>query len=121
MNKIKIILVIVIISTLGYLLGIKYQQSSEIQPTIVESYCAKIGEKPVSNFDLRTGKINPSIKIKDCCPGLKKIAKKQIIANKDSGICSQTQGTLDDVCSSCGDDICDPQYEDHCNCPVDCN
>lgn len=90
------------------------------QPTITESSCAKAGERSVSNFDMTTGKINPNIKIKNCCQGLKNIAEKQSAVNKGTDICSQSIGVPYNLCSPCGNAICDSQYEDRCNCPEDC-
>jgi hypothetical protein len=100
--------------------SVKETNQPTSQPTINESSCAKVGERSVSNFDMTTGKINPNIKIKNCCSGLKNIAEKQSIIKKDSDICSQSLGVPYNLCSPCGNGECDLQYEDHCNCPEDC-
>lgn len=109
--------------TLGFLLAVKYQPSFptvETKPTSVESFCAKAGERSVSNFDMTKGKTNPNIDKKDCCSGLKNIADKQPTANNNQNICGQVLGKSYDLCSPCGNGICDSQYEDQCNCPEDC-
>jgi hypothetical protein len=82
--------------------------------------CSKSGESPVGNFDERTGKINPNIKVKNCCAGLKAIENKTATINKNPEICVHTIGGFQGICSPCGNNICDSKYEDHCNCPVDC-
>lgn len=104
---------------LGKIPGKKTNQPI-VQPTITESSCVKAGERSVSNFDMTTGKINPDIKIKNCCLGLKNIAEKQPTINKDTDICSQSIGVPYNLCSPCGNNVCDSQYEDKCNCPEDC-
>jgi hypothetical protein len=137
-SKILALILFIIFPLIGFYLGIKYQQkltvkiptASEVKnffkptdvlsPTITESYCAKAGEKPISNFNLTTGKKDPNIKIKNCCPGLKQINGKQDEVRRNPDICSSKQGVLDITCGPCGNGICDLQYEDYCNCPVDC-
>lgn len=84
-----------------------------------EQVCAKIGERSVSNIDLSTGKANPDIKAKYCCSELKNIADKQPSTNKQ-GTCAVVTGTHYNLCSPCGNGVCDTQYEDSCNCPEDC-
>ena len=91
---------------------------------IPTSDCARAGEEPVSNFDLRTGKIDKSITVINCCTGLKEINKKQVgeIKRINSGdvICGMSFGVPNSVCSPCGNGKCDTKYEDICNCPDDC-
>ena len=89
-------------------------------PSLLDSSCSKEGEAPVSNFDMTTGKTNPNIKTKDCCLELRAIDKKQSIINSNPDICSRAQGVNNSICSPCGNGVCDSQYEDHCNCPEDC-
>lgn len=119
------ILVATGIIVVGYFGGLgkilpKETNRSIVQPTITESDCAKAGERSVDNFDMTTGKINPNIKITTCCSGLKNIAEKQSTINKDTDTCSQSIGVSYNLCSPCGNAICDSQYEDGCNCPEDC-
>jgi hypothetical protein len=90
------------------------------QPTMDESFCAKAGERSVNNLDMTTGKINPKIQAKNCCLGLKNIAEKQPTINNNPDLCSQNFGVSYNLCSPCGNGVCDSQYEDHCNCPEDC-
>ena len=132
-NKLTInvfVAIIIVLMVIGIIivryfsgLGTKSVKESN-QPTnqqvINESSCAKIGERSVSNFDMTTGKINPNMKNKDCCSGLKNITEKQSIINKNSDVCSQSVGVSYNLCSPCGNGVCDSQYEDHCNCPEDC-
>lgn len=135
LSKALAVILFITLPFIGFFLGVKYQSSLntpkvetiplpisslEIKPTITESYCAKAGETPVSNFDMTTGKINPNIKIKNCCLGLKNIAEKQSTINRDRDVCGQSIGASDSICSPCGNSICDSQYEDYCNCPEDC-
>lgn len=91
-----------------------------VQNTIIESDCAKSGERSVSNFNMTIGKINPNIKAVECCLGLKNIAEKQSGANKNPRICGQRVGVPYNLCAPCGNGKCDTQYEDFCNCPEDC-
>ena len=92
--------------------------------TILEEDCAKEGEEPVGNFDLRTGKIDQSITVIKCCTGLKEITKKQIdeIRRDKSGeiLCRMIVGVPNGICSPCGNGKCDTNYEDVCNCYEDC-
>lgn len=85
----------------------------------VESTCAKAGERSISNFDMTKGKTDPSIKPLNCCSGLKNISDKQT-EGTSANICAQRTGVLNNLCSPCGNDVCDSQYEDSCNCPEDC-
>lgn len=78
--------------------------------------CAMEGETP-TYFNLATGKENPEGKY--CCSGLKAIGPKTGQAVIDKGICAVVSGSLG-VCRSCGNGICDFEYEDSCNCSEDC-
>jgi hypothetical protein len=135
LSKTLAIIFFVTLPFIGFFLGMRYQAlvdisktetiilpnpSPKIEPTITEPYCARAGERSVSNFDLRTGKTNPNIEVKNCCSGLKNIAEKQSGINKNSDICAQSSGISYNLCSPCGNGVCDSQYEDHCNCPQDC-
>jgi len=120
-----IILVLTGIITVRYfgelgIMSVKEANQPTSQPAINESYCAKVGERSVGNFDMTTGKVNPNIRIKNCCSGLKNIAEKQSIIEKDSDVCSQSTGVSYNLCSPCGNGVCDLRYEDKCNCPEDC-
>lgn len=110
-------------------MSFKADNTSESQknsyPTIQETKteCAKEGERPVGNLDLRTGKVDESITVVGCCEGLKKIQNKQgNITRSESGeiICKAIIGVPNTICSPCGNGICDTNYEDICNCPEDC-
>jgi len=94
------------------------------QRIIYDKKCAQAGEEPVSNFDLRTGKIDERNTVVNCCPGLKEIQKKQTetISRDKSGeiICGMKVGAPNSTCSPCGNGKCDTSYEDVCNCPEDC-
>lgn len=93
-------------------------------PRVEKSRCAKAGEEPVSNFDFTTGKTDPSIEIIPCCEGLQSIEQKQkneapIIV--DGGrVCGMVEGGPNQICSPCGNGVCDAEYEDYCNCKEDC-
>jgi len=78
--------------------------------------CAREGESP-TYLDLTTGKKNP--KGKQCCSGLREIMVKAPEASVKRGVCPGFQGTPD-ICSQCGNGICNSTYEDICNCPEDC-
>jgi putative hemolysin len=91
------------------------------KPSIDEGECSKIGEPPVDNFDLTTGKTNPNIEPVPCCISLKPISKKQDANLTDNNICVTVEGVINDICSPCGNGVCDSEYEDLCNCPEDCN
>ena len=52
--------------------------------------------------------------IKECCSDLKKIEVKET-CGKGLG------GAFKFVCAECGDQKCDPQFENSCNCPSDCD
>ncbi|NMB91382.1 hypothetical protein GYA37_00880 [candidate division WWE3 bacterium] len=116
----RIILAIACIISITFgIINIYYSNNlRKDQPT--QEHCAKAGESPISNLDMTTGKVNPNIKTKDCCLELKKIERKQTINIENSNICGKNIGTLNYICSPCGNNICDTQYEDHCNCPQDC-
>jgi len=88
-------------------------------PESAPASCARAGERAISNFDMTTGKTNPTIKAMDCCVGLTKIADKQSTPDL-SQICREQMGVPHTLCSPCGNNICDAQYEDACNCPKDC-
>lgn len=93
-------------------------------PSPEKSTCAKAGEEPVSNFDLRTGKTDPNIEIISCCEGLQAIQKKQRndapIIERLVGECYKITGVPNQICSPCGNRICDAGTEDYCNCKEDC-
>lgn len=108
----KIILFVVAIIVLG---GVAYWQYAKIRDNTGLG-CAKEGESP-TYFDLTTGKINPEGK--QCCSGLKEIRIKTSQADLDKGICLTIAGSSG-VCSSCGNGVCESNYEDKCNCPEDC-
>ena len=95
------------------------------EESIEETKCAKAGEEPVSNFDLTTGKTDPNIEVITCCKGLKSIEKKQgfniPISDDGQRVCASLEGVPNSICSPCGNGICDPEYEDYCNCPIDCD
>jgi len=120
----------IFVASSGYLLYQnvlpKKADTNQISPSTTpatntsETYCSNAGEIPISNFDFRTGKINPDIKIKKCCPGLVSIQKKQPPTNKGRGTCGMIMGGPNAICSPCGNGVCDSQYEDYCNCPKDC-
>lgn len=84
------------------------------------SSCANAGERSISNFDMTTGKRDPDIETKDCCPGLVNIADKQPLTNINSDVCGYSEGIAYNLCSPCGNGKCDSLYEDQCNCPEDC-
>lgn len=94
------------------------ESTPSTSPPLSDSVCAKAGERPVSALDMTTGKRDPTIAAKTCCPGLKSIADKQ--STNISGVCSQITGKAYTLCSPCGNGVCDPLYEDACNCPEDC-
>ncbi len=93
-------------------------------PSPEKSKCAKAGEEPVSNFDLTKGKINPSIEVIPCCEGLQAIEKKQRndlpISERLLGGCAMITGVPNQICSPCGNGVCDVETEDYCNCEEDC-
>jgi len=89
-------------------------------PNLSEDFCSKVGEAPVSNFDMTTGKTNDKLENKECCPGLKAIDEKQTVVLRSPDICARNVGVSNTICSPCGNGICDSQYEDYCNCPEDC-
>ena len=95
------------------------------EESIEETKCAKAGEEPVSNFDLTTGKTDPNIEAISCCEGLKEIEKKQNFnISADGGenkVCASIEGIHNTICSPCGNGICESEYEDYCNCPIDCD
>jgi len=85
--------------------------------------CAEAGEEPVGNFDERTGKTDESIKVINCCEGLRPIQKKQDRINRTTSgsvVCAAYQGVSLSICAPCGNGKCDTAYEDICNCPKDC-
>ncbi|MDO9581446.1 MAG: hypothetical protein Q7J06_12940 [Bacteroidales bacterium] len=83
---------------------------------IIEINCAKEGKRP-TYFDLTTGKENPGGK--HCCFGLKGIGPKTPQEELEKGICMGVSGSLG-ICSPCGNNVCEFEYEDSCNCPEDC-
>ena len=85
--------------------------------------CARLGEKPVSNFDKTTGKTDPNIQVIPCCEGLKEIDVIQdtIVDSGGRRICVQIVGGRNSICAPCGNGKCDSKYEDGCSCPEDCN
>ena len=91
------------------------QQTNNKENTSIEN-CAKEGEKSTS-LDMTSGKLKPGGK--SCCEGLKEIWPKTDDATLKKGICIMVAGNSP-TCVSCGDNICNPQYEDKCNCPEDC-
>src|SRR4030043_1639354 len=103
---------------------VQTQVNISFDKTIPESNCAMEGEEPVSNFNLRTGKVDQSITVIKCCTGLKGIQKKQIdeIRRDKSGevLCRMVVGVPNVICSPCGNGKCDTNYEDVCNCYEDC-
>ena len=78
--------------------------------------CANEGEIPDS-LDLTTGETKSENKF--CCEGLKQIGSLTDVDLIDQGLCSNEQGIMG-TCVACGDDKCNSQYEDLCNCPEDC-
>lgn len=78
--------------------------------------CAVNGESP-TNFDMTTGKFIPGGK--PCCADLKAIGPKTPLDTLNKGVCKHVMGAVG-VCRPCGDDICNTEYEDRCNCPEDC-
>lgn len=85
--------------------------------------CKNIGEASTSNFDERTGKIDPNIAPSECCPGLIAIQVKDTSrtpSQSQKGICGISIGGNNSVCAPCGNGICDSSVEDYCNCAVDC-
>ena len=97
-------------------LGHCSQDCQDTPITTPEKDCAVNGESP-TNFDMTTGKIIPGGK--PCCDGLKAIGPKTPQDALDKGACMHKMGTVG-VCRPCGDGICNPEYEDRCNCPEDC-
>jgi len=83
---------------------------------IIEINCAEEGERP-TYFDLTTGKENSGGK--HCCFGLKEIGPKTPQEELEKGICMGVSGSLG-ICSPCGNNVCESEYEDSCNCPEDC-
>ncbi len=84
----------------------------------IKPNCAKAGERSVSNFDMTKGIRDPNIEVVNCCLGLKNIADKQI-TNTQEG-CTLVIGIPHNLCSPCGNGVCDVKYEDRCNCSEDC-
>jgi hypothetical protein len=98
-------------------------RNTELIPTVTLN-CAEAGQKPISNFDERTGKVNKSITVIECCKGLKAIQDKQEggIKRTSSGdvLCRIVMGGNNSICSPCGNGKCDTDFEDICNCRIDC-
>lgn len=80
--------------------------------------CAKAGERSENGFDMTKGIRDPNIEVVNCCLGLKNIADKQI-TNIQKG-CTLVIGIPHNLCSPCGNGVCDVKYEDRCNCSEDC-
>lgn len=91
------------------------QQTNNKEITTIEN-CSKEGEKS-TNLDMTNGKSKPDGKL--CCAGLKEIWPKTDDSKLKKGICLMAAGNSL-ICVSCGDNICNPRYEDNCNCPEDC-
>ncbi len=78
--------------------------------------CKKAGETLILNSDFGTG---------DCCSGLKKISnpiRDLSLQDKCPDPASERNivGAPAGICSDCGNGICE-DWEDRCNCPVDCD
>jgi hypothetical protein len=61
-----------------------------------------------------------------CCPGLSRMLLIGTCDTPGEGICDENGCTpplpCGYYCSSCGNDMCEPQYrENRCNCPADCS
>ncbi len=56
---------------------------------------------------------------KTCCEGLVQKAPTHAFKNTDDEECSLDEGS-GTVCLECGDNKCDDEYENYCNCPEDC-
>ena len=80
--------------------------------------CAVNGESP-TDFDMTTGKFVPEGK--PCCEGLKTIYPKResCLDDLERGLSVEVTGSRG-ICRPCGDGVCNPEYEDRCNCPGDC-
>ena len=92
------------------------QDCQTIPTTTPGKSCAVNGESP-TNFDMTTGKFIPGGK--PCCGGLKAVGPRTPQEDIDKGVCRHTAGSIG-VCRPCEDGICNPEYEDKCNCPEDC-
>ena len=70
-------------------------------------FCAKEGET-----------IGASGMPNSCCSGLKPLGG---LPNGYDGDCAKPQPSTGlSICASCGDGICNSNYEGKCNCPADC-
>ena len=89
---------------------------SQTNNTSVVENCTKTGNAPAT-IDMTTGKPLPGGE--SCCEGLKAIGPKTDSETLKKGICAMVaSGPL--VCAPCGNNVCDAEHEDRCNCPEDC-
>ena len=69
---------------------------------------------------------NPSLgpedpnRFKICCNGLKEIVPKNCFKPTAEGDCGEMCVGSGVICLACGDENCDANYENKCNCPEDC-
>ena len=81
-----------------------------------DTVCVNLGE---SGPNASMGPSDPNIN-KKCCNGL--VLTSPIRCAKISKInnsCTSMEG-CGTVCVACGDNVCDPKYENKCNCKNDC-
>jgi len=80
-----------------------------------EFYQGECGESYVNDLDCKElGETkNPG---EECCEGLNPTTQS---TEGQEGICGMIDGTFP-VCLACGDEICDEENENKCNCPEDC-
>jgi hypothetical protein len=74
--------------------------------------CKGHGEKPTTIYPA----IDNSVQ---CCEGLKSRIQKDLY-DEACTILSQGGSAYLGLCLSCGDSVCDSEYESKCNCPEDC-
>lgn len=105
-KKIIIIVSVVVILLLAGIFLVSRNRSQNNDFFDKSQFCAKEGEAIGAQG-------MPSL----CCSGLKPLGEWEVDSDDN---CSFPLDTGLSICASCGDGICNNNYESKCNCPADC-
>ncbi|GEM_PF-4104551 len=97
--------------------GVCREECGEGEYSIGSGACSEAGECCVEKDDEcvgpgETAGVYPGAPA--CCPGLKALSPAVMV----NGECEFAMGAV--TCSPCGNGICEPGWENKCNCPEDC-